>query len=207
MSKSKTYSVPETQGSSLSEDIATTLSNLSAGVTANALDERARRNMRDRSARCPDALVELVCHLAEQNGGNVLGMAFDATTARATLASVSKAQTAIRVARQLLQRMEDDVTQQRIKVADPTFALYTALRRLVNTESGNALKPAYEQMKQIVKNRPRRTRGTKSGSSAQGASAKPATANAKAPAPQVVVADAHASPQAPSSHDGVSTQA
>lgn len=103
----------------------------------------------------------MVSHLAEQGNGSVLGMPFDASTASATLTQTSDTQTAISVGRQTLQRMEDDMLQQRATVADPAFAIYTALRRLVKTKSGNALAPAYEQMKSIVKNRPRKSRAKK----------------------------------------------
>ena len=114
--------------------------------------------MKSRNQNVPDELVEMVSHLAEQGNGSVLGMPFDAAQARATLTQTSSARTNISVGQQTLQRMEDDMIQQRATVADPTFAIYTALRRLVKTKSGNSLAPAYEQMKAIVKNRPRRTR-------------------------------------------------
>jgi hypothetical protein len=119
--------------------------------------------MRSRSERCPDDLVEMVIHLAETGGGHVLGMPFDVQAARATLTYVSDARAAVDVARQLVQKLEDDLVQARSRVTDPTFALYTALRRLVNTDAGNKLAPAYEQMKSMVRNRPRRPSGRKAG--------------------------------------------
>ena len=137
---------------------ATTLTSLADGITSPSLTRTARRQLQSRNADTPDSLIEMVSHLAEQGGGSVAGIPFDAATARAMLAQTSTTRTTISVGRQTLQRMEDDMIQQRATVADPAFAIYTALRRLVKTKSGNALTPAYEQMKAIVKNRPRRSR-------------------------------------------------
>jgi hypothetical protein len=142
-------------------DIAATLSALLSHVAVPSLAKAERRRMQKRSELCPDALVEMLAHLSEQSGGHVLGMPFDAAEARAVLAKVSATKTAIGVARQLVQRLEDDLVQQRITVADPAFALFTALRRLVNTKAGNKLAAAYAQMKQIVKDRPRKSRKKK----------------------------------------------
>ena len=103
----------------------------------------------------------MISHLAEQGGGAVIGMPFDFAQASATLAQTSTTRTTISIGQQTLQRMEDDMLQQRVTVADPAFAIYTALRRLVKTKTGNSLLPAYEQMKAIVKNRPRKSRPKK----------------------------------------------
>jgi hypothetical protein len=73
--------------------------------------------------------------------------------------------------------------QKRATVADPSFAIYTALRRLVNTKAGNALLPAYAQMQSIVKNRPRRVRPKKGGAS--GGNAAAGTTSASAPVASV----------------------
>jgi hypothetical protein len=127
----------------------------------DALDKRARKLLAGRSARCPDTLVTLVSQLATDGGGNVLGMPYDVQAAKDGLTQVSSLQTQLSVARQLVQRLEDEVVQTRVSVADPTFAIYTALRRLTKTAKGNALLPAYQQMAEAVKNRPRRTRGPK----------------------------------------------
>jgi hypothetical protein len=137
------------------------LSGIANGISSPSLTKTEREQLRSRNARVPNELVEMVSHLAEEGNGSVLGMPFDATTASATLTQTSDTQTAISVGRQTLQRMEDDMLQQRATVADPAFAIYTALRRLVKTKTGNALAPAYEQMKSIVKNRPRKSRAKK----------------------------------------------
>jgi hypothetical protein len=121
----------------------------------------------------------MVSHLAQQGGGSILGMPFDATAASATLTQTSDTRTAISVGRQTLQRMEDEMIQQRATVADPAFAIYTALRRLVKTKAGNTLAPAYEQMKSIVKNRPRKVRKKKT---TEPTSAAPTTPVVAAPA-------------------------
>jgi hypothetical protein len=82
--------------------------------------------------------------------------------------------------------MEDDMLQQRATVADPAFAIYTALRRLVKTKAGNSLAPAYEQMKSIVKNRPRKSR----------AKTKPEETTSNAATPPVTTAPAATPPAA-----------
>jgi hypothetical protein len=129
----------------------------------------------------------MIAHLAEQGGGSVLGMQFDAAAARTTLGQTNDTQTSISVGRQTLQRMEDDMLQQRATVADPAFAIYTALRRLVKTKAGNALAPAYEQMQSIVKNRPRKSRAKKTAGTAT-AAASEASVPASAPTTGPVVA-------------------
>jgi hypothetical protein len=167
------------------------LSSIAGEIQSPVLTKTERRNLQSRNERVPDELIEMVSHLAEQGGGTILGMSFDTATASSVLAQTSTAQTQISVARQLLQRMEDDMVQQRATVADPTFAIYTALRRLVKTKSGNALTPAYEQMQAIVKNRPRRSRAKKTAETTT-AAAPQATATAapqpstQAPAPKAV---------------------
>jgi hypothetical protein len=138
--------------------VASTLASIADQITSSVLSRGDRRKVRARNERAPDELLELLCHLAEQNGGQLLGMSFDPVQARATLAETSAARTQIGVTRQLLQRMEDDMIQQRATVADRGFAIFMALRRLVMTTEGNSLSPAYEQMKQIVRDRPRKTR-------------------------------------------------
>jgi len=140
----------------------------------------------------------MITHLAEQNGGTIAGVSFDTVAANAVLTST--APTGIGICRQLLQRMEDDWIQQQVAVADPAFAIYRALGRLVNTPAGNALKPAYEQMQAIVKNRPPKTnRRRQPKAAATGASttkpASPVTSNGVATTPAAAtVAGAHALP-------------
>jgi len=160
------------------ETVASTLSSMADQVGSPVLTKTERRTLRNRNEMVPDQLVEMLCHLADQNNGQILGMSFDAATARTVLAQTSTAQTQISVARQLLQRMEDDAIQQRATVADPSFAIFSALRRLVNTKSGNSQTPAYVQMKAIVKNRPRKTRVKRTAETATATTAPEATANA-----------------------------
>jgi hypothetical protein len=151
----------EISASAAHDDMLTILNGLAVQIPSTSLSRAERKKLYDRNAICPDALIEMLAHLAEQSGGHVLGMPFDAAEARAVLAKVSATKTAIGVARQLVQRLEDDLVQQRATVADPAFALFTALRRLVNTKAGNKLAAAYAQMKQIVKDRPRKSRKKK----------------------------------------------
>ncbi|MGO8999128.1 MAG: hypothetical protein ACLQVI_37860 [Polyangiaceae bacterium] len=169
MSKSK--ATPET--------VASTLNSIAEQITSPSLTRTERQQLRSRNALVPDQLVEMISQLAEQGNGTVLGMPYDVATASATLTQTSNTRTAVNVGRQTLQRMEDDMLQQRTTIADPTFAIYTALRRLVKTKAGNALSPAYEQMKSIVKNRPRKSRAKKTD---EAASTAPASTPPSAPA-------------------------
>jgi hypothetical protein len=159
------------------DSITTTLSNVAGQINSPVLSKADRDRLRSRSDKVPDQLIEMISSLAEQNGGKVLGMPFDAATARATVTQTRATKTQISTAKQLTQKMEDDMIQQRVAVADPAFAIFTALRRLVNTKSGNSLAPAYEQMKTIVKNRPRTPRKKKATTTAT-ATAPSATATA-----------------------------
>jgi hypothetical protein len=160
--------------------VASTLSGIGKKISSPSLTQTARHELRARNENVPDKLIEMVSHLASEGGGSVLGMPFDATTASATLSQTSATQTAISVGRQTLQRMEDDMLQQRATVADPAFAIYTALRRLVKTKAGNSLAPAYEQMKSIVKNRPRKSRAKTKPEETTSNAATPSTTEATA---------------------------
>jgi hypothetical protein len=173
----------------VTDTVLSTLSGIADQISSASLTKVDRRQLRGRNEIVPDELVEMVSHLAEQGNGSVLGMPFDAAAARATLAQASTTRTTISVGRQTLQRMEDDMIQQRISVADPAFAIYTALRRLVKTKAGNSLAPAYEQMKAIVKNRPRKPRS-------KTAKAKGTTVTTPAPAVAATPAAPQPSPQA-----------
>ena len=186
------------------QDVASTLSGILAQITTPALSVADRKRMEARNDSTPDALIAMMAHLAEQNGGTVAGLSFDAAGANAVLSSTEP--TNISVCRQLLQRMEDDWIQQRLAVADPAFAIYRALARLVNTPAGNSLSPAYEQMKAIVKNRPPKTsrRKQKKTATAGASTTQPAAAAGSAgfagstahPAPQAVVNGAATAPAA-----------
>ena len=163
--------------------VASTLSSIGEQIASPSLTPAARQELRGRNEIVPDKLIEMVSHLAEQGNGSVLGMPFDTAAASATLSQTSATQTAIGVGRQTLQRMEDDMLQQRATVADPAFAIYTALRRLVKTKAGNSLAPAYEQMKSIVKNRPRKSRAKKPEETTSNAATPPVAAAPEATPP------------------------
>jgi len=182
------------------DQVAATLNGLAGQVQSPVLSKADRNRLRSRSERVPDQLIEMISDLAEQNGGQILGMSFDAAAARTTLTQTSATRTQISTAKQLTQKMEDDMIQQRTAVADPTFAIFTALRRLVNTKSGNSLAPAYEQMKTIVKDRPRTPRKKKTATTAtatapasQASATATATPQPSAPAPTAKAASASTS--------------
>jgi hypothetical protein len=129
------------------------------GLGAAVFSRAERVKTRAGSRRVPDALIELVATYAENHGGAVAGLPFDGAAARAALTSVSTAQAAARAARQFARRAEDDAVQGRATVADRTFAVYAALKRLVRTPEGNALKDAYDEMHAVVRahNKTRKT--------------------------------------------------
>ena len=178
------------------DTVASTLSSMANTLVFPVLTKNDRRRLQSRNESVPDELVELMCQLADQGGGQILGTPFDAAATRATLAQTSTTRSQVGIGRQALQRVEDDMIQKRATVADPTFAMYASLRRLVNTKAGNSLLPAYTQMKAIVKNRPRKRRAKKTDEVAT-AAATPATApavsqpSAPAAAPKAVVSPAN----------------
>jgi hypothetical protein len=183
-----------------SDAVASTLSSLAGQIKSPVLNKADRQRLKGRNDRVPDQLIEMISDLAEQNGGKVLGIPFDAATARATLTQTSATRVQIGTTKQLTQKMEDDMIQQRATVADPAFAIFTALRRLVNTKAGNSLAPAYEQMKTIVKDRPRTPRkkkdtttATASAPAPQGDATATATPQPSAPAPTAKAASASTS--------------
>jgi hypothetical protein len=167
------------------------------GLGAAVFSRVERKKTRSSSQHVPDALIELVATHAENNSGAVAGLPFDGAAARVALTQVSTAQAAVRAARQFAQRVEDDATQGRATVADRTFAVYSALRRLVRTPEGAALKDTYDQMHTVVRASNKARRAAASGTaSATKTSKASATAAAKAPTPTVTPAQAGAPAEA-----------
>jgi hypothetical protein len=131
-------------------------SNLASTPT---LSVKERKTLGDRSRRAPDALIELVLKLAENNGGQVAGIPIDVASARTTLTNVSAATAAAADSRRIAAQMDDDALQQRVVVADRVFAVHMALRRLVNTPEGEPFARASEEMASVLRNQPRLKRG------------------------------------------------
>jgi hypothetical protein len=131
--------------------------------------------------------------IATDNGGVVAGMPFDVDAANAALSSSSKAQAAADASRTIAQKLVDSAVQQRVVVADRTFAIYRALGRLVKTPEGNSLLGTYKDMAATVKNRPRiaRKKKTAAPSATPAATPEPTPAPAPSPAPAQASAPAN----------------
>jgi hypothetical protein len=154
-------------------------------VSIVSLTTKTRRQLENRSANVPDALVTQVAGIAAKSGGVVAGMPLDVNAALAILQDVKDARAAATAARQIAQQMDDYATQQRVVVSDRVFAIYRALGRLVKTPEGNSLLRAYEEMVTTVKNRPRKTRKKKPVAVTSGAPTPEPTPPPAAPAPTV----------------------
>jgi hypothetical protein len=140
-----------------------------------SLTKQTRKQLEARSRNVPDALIQKMIQIASNNGGLVAGMPFDVDAATAALSNVSNAVAAADSSRTIAQKMVDSSVQQRVVVADRTFAIYRALERLVKTPEGNSLLRTYEDMASTVKNRPRVPRKKKT--------TEPSASNATAPEP------------------------
>lgn len=166
------------------------------GLSAAGLTRAERVKLRTGSEHVPDALIELLATHAEENGGTIAGISFDAAAAREALTYVSATKPAVTAARRFAQRAEDKARQQRGPVADRSFGIYRALERFVRTPEGESLKDAYEKMRSLVRPRRKAARTTKASATATepkstGADAGAAPTTAETPA--AVVTDAKAS--------------
>jgi hypothetical protein len=157
------------------------------------LTPKARGVLENRSRVVPDALIQKMIKIATDNGGVVAGMPFDVDAANAALSSSSKAQAAADASRTIAQKLVDSAVQQRVVVADRTFAIYRALGRLVKTPEGNSLLGTYKDMAATVKNRPRiaRKKKTAAPSATPAATPEPTPAPAPSPAPAQASAPAN----------------
>jgi hypothetical protein len=126
-------------------DIESSLS-LSAGMT-----EPERKGQKSLSRNVPDKFIELVAEVATQGGGSVAGIPFDAAAATATLTYVSDAQKIADAAQGLALRVTDDAIQRRTAVANESFAVYSAMGRIVRTTKGKPLRQKYEEMQRLVR--------------------------------------------------------
>jgi hypothetical protein len=203
MSKSKTVTQPAPVTTNV--DVASQLDAIEKSLgPVVSLTSKARNQLESRSRIVPDALIQKMIQIATNNGGLVAGMPFDVDAANAALTNVSKAKAAADASRTIAQKLVDDSVQQRVVVADRTFAVYRALGRLVKTPEGNSLLRTYEEMTTVVKNRPRIARKKKTAA----ASATPATTSestpAPAPSPAPVQASTPAVAEAPTAASGVS---
>ena len=172
MTKSKTSNpAPVASSSSVTQQLAAIEKSIAPIVS---LTKQQRRQLENRSANVPDALIQKMIQIATNNSGLVAGMPFDVNAASTALTQVSEAQAAADSSRTIAQKMVNSSVQQRVVVADRTFAIYRALGRLVKTPEGSSLLRTYEDMASTVKNRPRVRRKK---------AAEPSASNATAPEP------------------------
>jgi hypothetical protein len=147
--------------------------NLSDGMTTSE-----RKGQKSLSRNVPDKFIELVADLATQSGGSVAGIPFDAAAATATLTYVSEAQKIVDAAQGFALRVSDDSVQRRTSVSNDSFAVYSALGRLVRTTKGKPLRQKYEEMQRLV--RQPRKKATDTTATQTGASTTATTAGAEA---------------------------
>ena len=161
------------------------------------LTPKARKQLEARSRVVPDALIQKMIKIAGSNGGLVAGLAFDVDAASAALTNVSTAQAAADSSRTIAQKLVDSAVQQRVVVADRTFAIYRALGRLVKTPEGNSLLGTYKDMAATVKNRPRIARKKNTAESSSPPATSPESTPAPAPSPAPAQASAPAATAVP----------
>jgi hypothetical protein len=162
------------------------------GLSGAVFSRIERKQTLASSYHVPDALIELVATHAENNGGVVAGLPFDAAAARDALTQVSTAQAAVRAARQFAQRVEDDATLRRSDVADRAFGIFTALRRFVRTPEGKTLRDVYDEMHSTMRayHKARKAKASAKANATVDTSAKAdASTAANAEAPTTVVAE------------------
>ncbi len=107
---------------------------------SDGMTRAERQGQKSLSRNVPDKFIELVADLANQSGGSVAGIPFDAAAATATLTYVSEAQKIVAAAEGLALHVSDDSIERRTAVANESFAVYSALGRLVRTAMGKSLR-------------------------------------------------------------------
>jgi hypothetical protein len=124
---------------------------------SDGMTRTERKGQKSLSRNVPDKFIELVADLANQSGGSVAGIPFDAAAATAALTYVSGAQKIVAAAQGLALHVSDDSIERRTTVANDSFAVYSALGRLVRTTKGKPLRQKYEEMQSLVRQPRRKT--------------------------------------------------
>lgn len=107
--------------------------------------------LQNRGTAVPVEVIKLLANLAEQNGGTVAGIPFDAQAARDCLARAEHARDVAKAARRLSQRAISDALQNLALVGDKSMGLTLALDRFVRDPQASAFKEANDQIRALMR--------------------------------------------------------
>ena len=113
--------------------------------------------LRGRGTAVPVEVIELLANLAEQNGGAIAGLAFDAAAARDALSRAKHARDVAKAARRLSRRAISDALRNLAIVGVESMAIAKALDGIVRSPRGEAFVEANDQIRSLMR-RPGRTR-------------------------------------------------
>jgi hypothetical protein len=130
---------------------------------AAALSRAELINLRSRGKQMPIEVIELLADHAEQNGGSVVGVPFDAAAARDALARSKAARAVAKAAYRLARRAESDSVQSLALVADRSRKITQAMSVDVRTPEGEAFAAMNDQVRAMLRaaGHPRKSRKAK----------------------------------------------
>jgi len=114
---------------------------------APAVSKAQRSLLKARGTAVPDDVIELLVNLAEQHGGEIAGVPFDARAARECLARAKHARDVAKAARRLSMRAVSDALQNLALVGDEAMGMVLMLDRKVRSPKALAFKEANDQIR------------------------------------------------------------
>jgi hypothetical protein len=118
---------------------------------APAVPKAQAQMLRGRGTAVPVTVIELLANLADQHGGTIAGLPFDAAAARDALARAKSARSVANAARRLSRRAVSDALQNLAVVGDESMAIALALDRITRNPRGNAFVEANDQIRSLMR--------------------------------------------------------
>ncbi len=118
---------------------------------AAALPKAQQNMMRNRADAVPTVVTNLLANLAEQHGGAVAGMPFDAAAVRSALARADHAHAIAKAAMRLARRALSEAIRNRAIVSDRSMAVQLAMSRIVRLPEGEAFVEANGQVRALMR--------------------------------------------------------
>jgi hypothetical protein len=138
MSKKNTQS-KQSASSSAGYDPVAALQQVARAMPAAVNMTKAQiEDLRSVERRAPTKFVALVLSEAEEGGGNVAGVAIDATTARSDVAQATNLRVGAAAARSIARRLEQQALVLASGVAQSALSATTSLQALARTPQGSS---------------------------------------------------------------------
>ena len=118
---------------------------------APAVAKSQLKLLQNRATSVPVEVIKLLASIAEQHGGTIAGMPFDAQAVRDAIARAEHAHDVAKAARRLSKRAVSDAYQNLALVGLKSMGITQALERLVLTPDAEAFKEANDQIRALMR--------------------------------------------------------